>query len=167
MPVIKPDSLGPLACMTCLFKLKPISPAQYRARGQGLRIHYGFHESPFGDYLLAVTDKGICHLEFTDSSQTAKLIRTTGTMALFGPPLEMNPRQNLYTSVCLARCQKQPEQISVLLKGTNFQIQVWQALLRIPYGQLCSYETLAATGQEGLPPPGPVLPPLRAIPLHG
>ena len=98
---------GPARLHDLFIQTEAVSPAQYRAKGQGLRIHYGFHESPFGDYLLAVTDKGICHLEFT-TPVDSKAYPDYGNNGPFRTPLEMKPRQNLYTSVCLAICLKNP-----------------------------------------------------------
>jgi len=133
---------GPARLHDLFIHTEAISPAQYKARGQGMLIHYGFHESPFGNYLLAVTDKGICHLDFTDSSQQQTLFGLSEQW----PCSDLHRNESMTEPVhqrLFGKMSEQPEQISVLLKGTNFQIQVWQALLRIPYGQLCSYETLA------------------------
>ncbi len=119
-----------------------ISPAQYQAKGQGLNIYYGFHESPFGNYLLALTEKGICHLEFIETSeqQTLWALRTQWPLSDFDS--NQSVTEPVHNKL-FGKMSANPQQISLLLKGTNFQIQVWQALLRIPYGKLCSYESLA------------------------
>ena len=133
---------GPAHLHDLFIQTEAVSPAQYRAKGQGLRIHYGFHESPFGDYLLAVTDKGICHLEFTTTSRQQSLSELREQWP-FSDPIRDEAKTESVHRRLFGNMSEKTGQISLLLKGTNFQIQVWQALLRIPYGQLCSYETLA------------------------
>ncbi len=138
---------GPARLHDLFIHTQAITPGQYKAKGQGLRIHYGFHESPFGDYLLALTDKGICHLEFTDSNPQQGL---SGLHEQW-PFSELQRNQSVTEPVherLFGNMSKTTEPVSLLLKGTNFQIQVWQALLKIPYGQLCSYETLAQLAEK-------------------
>lgn len=133
---------GPGRLHDLFVRTEAISPAQYKSKGRGLNIHYGFHESPFGDYLLAVTDKGICHLEFIENSQQ----QTLSALRIQWPLSVLHSNESLTRPVhnkLFGNMSANPQQISLLLKGTNFQIQVWQALLRIPYGKLCSYESLA------------------------
>lgn len=127
-----------------------MTPAEYRAQAAGLVIRFGFHPTPFGECLLSLTDRGICGLSFQpvaardfalaqlrvawpDAALHASEAETSAVAAqLFGPPA--GGRSN----------------VSLLLKGTNFQIKVWEALLRIPAGTRVSYRDLAATiGQPG------------------
>ena len=121
--------------------LEGVSPGEFRRAGSGLTIRYGIHESPFGDCLIATTERGVCGLHFVDQSRdemaalrtdwpAAKLIRdaaSTATIAarLFDPIRGRNGAP-----------------LSVLVKGTNFQLQVWRALLAIPPGRLTTYSEL-------------------------
>jgi AraC family transcriptional regulator of adaptative response/methylated-DNA-[protein]-cysteine methyltransferase len=119
-----------------------MTPAQYRYLGKGLVIRYGIFESPFGPYLLALKDKAICHLEFIDANEKDLLDDFRENW-----PLSVIIRDAKATTIVHRQLFDKPDagpaEISLLLKGTNFQIQVWQALLRIPYGQVTSYEDIA------------------------
>lgn len=109
-----------------------------------MRIVYGVHQTPFGECLLAVTERGVCALEFVPPGgrraaasrleanwKTADVRRDT---ARTGPVIDQ----------ILAALGGQPSEFRLLLKGTNFQIKVWQALLRIPPGSLACYEDVAS-----------------------
>jgi AraC family transcriptional regulator of adaptative response/methylated-DNA-[protein]-cysteine methyltransferase len=122
-----------------------MSPGEYKGRGRGLEIAYGMHPTPFGPCLLAVTARGVCGLTFLPAGESGQALldlqaawpearlaenpALTGTVAgqLFAPAASPAPKP-----------------VHLLLRGTNFQIKVWEALLRIPAGALASYETLAA-----------------------
>jgi len=123
-----------------------VTPGEYKARGAGLGIRYGFHDTPFGECLILTTERGICGLSFVvagrreerlsrqlagwenaeviadaeaTAPQAARIFRDPGGVAADGPPLRL------------------------LLRGTRFQIKVWEALLRIPPGALVSYQDIA------------------------
>ena len=114
-----------------------MSPGEYKGRGRGLEIAYGFHPTPFGPCRLAVTYRGIfgpgqALPDLKAAWPEARLVENqalTGAVAeqLFAPAPTPTPKP-----------------IHLLLRGTNFQIKVWEALLKIPAGALSSYETLAA-----------------------
>lgn len=130
-----------------LVNLEAITPGEYRLKGHGLNIHYGLHDTPFGKALIAATARGICRLAFFDD-QADDLIKALGkawplagirradrkTRALIAP---------FFNSGQAGKSQDKP--LSLLLKGTNFQLQVWRALLGIRPGRLCSYQQLAQT----------------------
>lgn len=123
-----------------------VTPGEYKTRGAGLTITYGRHATPFGDCLLAATDRGICMLLFVDESgwdaakaelrsewQDATLVEdATFTQPLIDQIFQTEPTNH-------------HPPIKLLLKGTNFQIKVWQALLKIPFGGASSYEEVART----------------------
>ena len=118
-------------------------------RGSGLRISYGVHPSPFGNCLLALTDRGICALAFLDSSKPGEALdclqenwpRATLTS-------DTGSTGQLVKRIFSESDGRQP--LNLLVKGTNFQIKVWEALLRIPAGCVCSYEDIARRiGQPG------------------
>lgn len=134
---------GPGRMHELFINTEAMTPAQYRHQGKGLGIHYGVHDSPFGPYLLAVTDKGICHLEFISGNRRDVI---AGFRADW--PQSALREDDAVTGVVHEKLfgarGPRPERVDLLLKGTNFQVQVWQALLRIPYGQVASYEDIAA-----------------------
>lgn len=134
---------GPGRMHELFISTEALTPAQYSKMGEGLEIHYGFHDSPFGPYLLAVTERGICHLEFIRGSVEQALDSLRAHWPL--SRLVADSKITLPVHAKLFGNPNPPEpRLSVLIKGTNFQIQVWQALLKIPYGSLASYEELAA-----------------------
>ena len=121
------------------------TPGEYKKQGAGLQITYGIHDTPFGQCLLAITARGICALSFVQSGDTPATLK---------PLIEHWPQASLIED--LSQTQPLAEQIfapastgqsrpfHLLLKGTNFQVQVWQALLTIPPGAMVSYQDVAA-----------------------
>jgi AraC family transcriptional regulator, regulatory protein of adaptative response / methylated-DNA-[protein]-cysteine methyltransferase len=122
--------------------VEAVTPGEFKKRGAGLRISYGFHSSPFGECLLAVTDRGICAMYFVTSSRQAVLdeVRRRWPGADFGEDLETTCK---YMARIFPR-DSRPGKLPIDLRGTNFQIKVWQALLEIPPGAVVPYEDLAA-----------------------
>jgi len=121
-----------------------VTPGEYKHQGESLEIRYGFHPTPFGECLLAITARGICHLGFIQAGgrdeALAQLCAAWSGAALSEDAQGVFPyvQQILYPSG--GRWQALP----LLLRGTNFQIKVWEALLRIPSGLLVTYENVAA-----------------------
>lgn len=155
-----------------------LTPAEYRAQAAGLTIRYGFHPTPFGECLLSLTDRGICGLTFQAVSEReaalAQLRLNWPRAILQLGEAETNAvARQLFATEPTAKCS-----FPVLLKGTNFQIKVWEALLRIPAGGLVSYRDVAAAvgqprasqavgGAVGANPVGYLIPCHRVIQQHG
>ena len=121
-----------------------VTPGEYKSHGEGLAISYGFHPSPFGECMLAVTDRGICGLAFCENDNRQKALadlRARWRKAR----LQEDPMRTSKTleQVFENRTSEDPLDLHLLLNGTNFQIKVWEALLRIPPGRLVSYEEIA------------------------
>ena len=119
-----------------------VTPGEYKARGAGLTIRYGFHPTPFGECLLGLTERGICHLGFTQSSREAALANLQAdwqAASLLEDPSAGGPLIAQIISL-----ERAADPIALFLAGTNFQIKVWEALLRIPSGSVYTYEGLAA-----------------------
>jgi len=133
---------GPGRLHDLFITTEAVTPAQYHKQGCDLTIEYGIHQSPFGAYLVAVTSQGICHMAFITGSPDAAINQLQRLW-----PLSHLRREEGFTLKTHNRLfNGRPDgdrPVSILLKGTNFQIQVWLALLRIPYGQVTSYEQLA------------------------
>jgi AraC family transcriptional regulator of adaptative response/methylated-DNA-[protein]-cysteine methyltransferase len=122
-----------------------ISPGEYKQKGTGLQIAYGFHDTPFGRCLLATTARGICALYFVpDGDETEVLTALTSRWpkATFAdaPPQTRPAVERIFAPVPPDEAQP----FHLLLRGTNFQIKVWQALLSIPPGAMASYQDIAA-----------------------
>jgi AraC family transcriptional regulator of adaptative response/methylated-DNA-[protein]-cysteine methyltransferase len=126
--------------------LEGVTPGEYRANGAGLRIAAGFHDSPFGECLLALTERGICGLTFFDGDREAAM-RDLGERWP-DAVIEEKPRRTSRTAGRLFRALEIRDPaglvpIGLLVRGTNFQVKVWQALLEIPVGSVTTYEDIA------------------------
>jgi AraC family transcriptional regulator of adaptative response/methylated-DNA-[protein]-cysteine methyltransferase len=122
-----------------------VTPGEYKRRGEGLTITWGTQTTPFGDALIGVTERGVCWLAFPDGDERSKAVEE-----LHENFCNAELRED---TVAVARWRDRiffsPESrfggpLPVLLSGTNFQLKVWEALLRVPSGGLCSYSDLAA-----------------------
>ncbi|MBC8338402.1 MAG: bifunctional helix-turn-helix domain-containing protein/methylated-DNA--[protein]-cysteine S-methyltransferase [Rhodospirillales bacterium] len=129
-----------------------VTPGDVKRRGQGLVIRYGFHDSPFGRVLTGVTDRGIIRMGFVmDSEEDAvRALRDDWPAAeLTRDDRAISPVTEKAFRFFLGQtpgCET-PE---VFVMGTNFQIKVWEALIRIPRGHVVSYQDIArAIGQPG------------------
>jgi AraC family transcriptional regulator of adaptative response/methylated-DNA-[protein]-cysteine methyltransferase len=124
--------------------VEAVTPGEFKSRGTGLNIDYGFHWSPFGICLLAVTDRGICALSFLLHADQEEAVRDLKRQWA-GARFEENSERTapLVDQVFPPTGPKGSRALSLFLRGTNFQIKVWQALLRIPEGSVVSYEDLA------------------------
>ncbi len=121
-----------------------VTPGEYKSGGAGLTINWGVHPSPFGDCLIGLTERGICALHFVEDDETRAFERLRKDW----PSAEFH-REEAMTSLRVRKIfailngeQQQP--LPLLLKGTNLQLQVWKALLRIPTGRITSYGQLAS-----------------------
>jgi AraC family transcriptional regulator of adaptative response/methylated-DNA-[protein]-cysteine methyltransferase len=123
--------------------IEAMTPAEFRDGGKGLAINYSFHTSKFGDYLIASTSRGICALSFIESKETA-LAELTQKWS--GATLTEGSDAYQQTVIdYLTHHLPGKDKIKLHLKGTNFQLKVWQALLNIPEGALRSYAQLATS----------------------
>ncbi|MCA9919644.1 MAG: methylated-DNA--[protein]-cysteine S-methyltransferase [Anaerolineales bacterium] len=121
-----------------------ITPGEFKQKGAGLTIQYGFHSSPFGDCLIALTERGICGLQFVadgDRAATLAALKASWPQAEFVAD-DGATRPFINPIFNLSEAEERPS-LPLYLKGTNFQIQVWQALLKIPVGTAVSYGTVA------------------------
>lgn len=134
---------GPGRLHDLLVSVDAVTPGEYKTRGAGIRIRYGLHESPYGRCLIGLTDRGICHLSFVDEEcgnvAIEKLQREWTAAEVFAEPEGTGQVvEQIFTP------QGSDRPLSLLLRGTNFQLKVWQALLNIPAGMLVTYQQLAA-----------------------
>ncbi len=120
-----------------------VTPGEYKKQASGLTITYGFHASPFGECLLAMTERGVCNLEFVPAGgrelALAELQSKWAKATLVEDSAKTEPfAERIFNPV------KDKQALPVLLKGTNFQIKVWQALLKVPLGTVASYNEIAS-----------------------
>ncbi|RMF62284.1 MAG: methylated-DNA--[protein]-cysteine S-methyltransferase [Calditrichaeota bacterium] len=119
-----------------------VTPGEYKTRGEGVRIAYGVHPTPFGTCLLATTDRGICWLAFVQQD-TLKAELDLLSRSWRNALLERDDRRTERFVREIFAGDKPPGGLQLHLRGTNFQIKVWEALLSIPPGQVISYQDLA------------------------
>ncbi|MEE8138562.1 MAG: methylated-DNA--[protein]-cysteine S-methyltransferase [Thermoanaerobaculia bacterium] len=127
-----------------LVSVEAVSPGEYKGRGAGLTIRWGIHPSPFGSCLLAVTERGICGLEFlADRAPAAAADHLQARWS--EAELRRAPRETaaLLRRIFSSASDRPAGPLHLMVQGTNFQLQVWQALLRIPAGAVITYGELA------------------------
>ena len=121
-----------------------VTPGEFKQRGEGLSIRYGLQPSPFGPCLIGATDRGVCWLSFQD--EAAESMGLDGLQQSFGDAdLQEDSRESANWCDRIFHRSRVGDDplLPVLLSGTNFQLKVWEALLRVPAGGLCSYQDLA------------------------
>jgi AraC family transcriptional regulator of adaptative response/methylated-DNA-[protein]-cysteine methyltransferase len=124
--------------------LEAMSPGEYKAAGAGLSIRYGLHETPFGQCLIARTDRGICTLQFVEMEARPVTVEARLRDQWPAADLVWDPATTAELSDRIFQPRQSPVGPLVLhVKGTNFQIQVWRALLTIPFGGMTTYQGLA------------------------
>ncbi|RLZ07195.1 methylated-DNA--[protein]-cysteine S-methyltransferase [Acinetobacter sp. 2JN-4] len=122
-------------------QIEGMTPAEYKHGGQNLSIHYQFAETLFGEVLIASTHKGICALTFVQHQADAlEQLKSQFPQAIFKQQADQFQQSAL---VLFQKDQRRLADIKLHLKGTDFQLKVWQSLLKIPMGQLSTYGELA------------------------
>ena len=127
--------------------LEAMSPQEFKSGGVGLKICYGIHESMFGNCLIATTSRGICNLHFLDAmdNQTAALLlRKEWAKAeiISDRQVTQEISDRLFSHIPNPIAANQSPLV-LYVKGTNFQIQVWRALLQVPFGGITTYQGIA------------------------
>ncbi len=132
--------------------LEAVTPQEYKQRGSGICIQYGFHETTFGLALIGVTDRGICWLSFLQADQEPctelEKMKTHWHNSVFKEDAELTESfiQKIFNKLPISVGKEvSGEGLHVFVKGTNFQIKVWEALLKIPMGSITTYQTIAST----------------------
>ncbi|MDR1343910.1 MAG: methylated-DNA--[protein]-cysteine S-methyltransferase [Tannerellaceae bacterium] len=121
--------------------IENMMPEEYKNGGENLYINFHFTKSPFGHIFIASTGKGICHVSFTDDEDTAlDYLRGQFLNACYQRTTD-SMQQNALS--IFTQDRSKPEEIRLHIKGTEFQLNVWKILLRIPVGQLATYGDIA------------------------
>jgi AraC family transcriptional regulator of adaptative response/methylated-DNA-[protein]-cysteine methyltransferase len=121
-----------------------VTPGEFSRQGAGLQIWYGIHPSPFGECLVAVTERGICDLSFVTAAGREQCVADLH-QRWERADLKESPQttQPLFDEVFPSAPHNGKRSVTLFLRGTNFQIKVWEALLKIPPGFVCSYQDVA------------------------
>ena len=121
--------------------IEGMTPAEYQNGGKNLSINYSFAESPFGNLIVASTPKGVCYMAFGDDEEKAlNDLKAKFPNATFQKKLDLLQQNGLFI---FQNDWSKLNEIKLHLKGTDFQLKVWETLLKIPMGQLCTYGNIA------------------------
>ena len=121
--------------------IEGMTPGEYKNGGANLNVNYSFAETPFGNILVAATLKGICHLVFIEDEQIAlEKLTTKFPAANFHHTLDPIQQNALFI---FQNDWSKLQEIKLHLKGTDFQLKVWETLLKIPVGKLSTYGSIA------------------------
>jgi AraC family transcriptional regulator, regulatory protein of adaptative response / methylated-DNA-[protein]-cysteine methyltransferase len=122
--------------------MEAATPAEFKTRGAGLEIQYGFHSTPFGTCLLGLARRGVCWLSFVEDGHRGSALdqmKSHWSGAVFA---EQPDATATLTNRIFSGADRSKSPVNVLVMGTDFQIKVWRALLEIPPGTIESYEAL-------------------------
>jgi AraC family transcriptional regulator, regulatory protein of adaptative response / methylated-DNA-[protein]-cysteine methyltransferase len=123
-------------------KIEGMTPGEFKNGGENLSINYSFAESPFGNILVASTHKGICYMAFADEQQKAFAeLKKLFPNAQYRQVVDMIQQNALYI---FTKDWNKLDEIKLHVRGTDFQLKVWETLLKIPAGDLSSYNKIAA-----------------------
>ncbi|WP_184159703.1 MULTISPECIES: bifunctional helix-turn-helix domain-containing protein/methylated-DNA--[protein]-cysteine S-methyltransferase [Flavobacterium] len=121
--------------------IEGMTPAEYKNGGKNLAINYSFAESPFGNIIVASTQKGVCFMAFAeDEANGFSALKEKFPNADFSRKLDLVQQNALFI---FQNDWSKLSEIKLHLKGTDFQLKVWETLLKIPMGQLSTYGTIA------------------------
>lgn len=121
--------------------IEGMSPAEYKNGGKNLHINYSFVESPFGSLIVASTGKGVCYMAFEDEEEKALFnLKEKFPNATFQRKLDLLQQNALFI---FQNDWSKLNEIKLHLKGTDFQLKVWESLLKIPMGKLSTYGSIA------------------------
>lgn len=132
---------GPGRLHDLFINTEAVTPGEYKAAGAGLTIRYGVHPTPFGDALLSVTDKGICGLNFVNMGEDAELAEQQRRWSEARFVHDAQETGHLITQIFAP--ETKPAPLHLYIRGTNWQLKVWEALLRLPVGARVTYSDVA------------------------
>jgi len=122
-----------------------MSPGEWKSGGEGLAIAYGFHPSPFGTALVMATERGLAGLAFADANEEQAALADMGSRWPRAKLVEDAARTApLAQRIFDSRLWRAQQPLRVVLIGTDFEVRVWETLLRIPMGRAITYSDIAA-----------------------
>ena len=125
-------------------KIEGMTPGEFKNGGRELAINYSFAETPFGEMIVASTPKGICHMAFADDGEETAFneLKNVFPNARYTQLVDAIQQQALFI---FTHDWSKLSQVKLHLKGTPFQLKVWNALIKVPLGELKTYSHIAAT----------------------
>jgi AraC family transcriptional regulator, regulatory protein of adaptative response / methylated-DNA-[protein]-cysteine methyltransferase len=123
--------------------VEAVTPGEFKTRGEGIQVAYGFHPTPFGECLIGVTGRGICWLSFNENGSHRAALGDLKSHWRGAELVDNSKATAPIVKQIFCNLEKgEKASLSLLLMGTNFQLKVWQALLRIPRGDVTTYENI-------------------------
>lgn len=127
-------------------KIEGMTPGEFKNGGENLSVNYSYAETPFGNIIVASTHRGICYMAFAEEETVAfQLLQAHFPRAAFRQITDIIQQNALYI---FTQDWKKLNQIKLHVKGTDFQLKVWETLLQIPEGQLTTYGSIAGKIQK-------------------
>lgn len=120
--------------------VEAMTPGEYKNQGKNLTVYYSFPETIFGSSCVASTDKGICYLAFGDTATGYKELMEMFPRAIF---IQQEQSIHLQAVAFLQNPESTLHPLQLHIKGTDFQLKVWDALLKIPLGELTTYGNIS------------------------
>ncbi len=124
--------------------LEAVTPGEYKNQGEGVAVQYGVHDTPLGSMFAAVTRRGVCRMEFLDYTSADDALTQ---LRKDWPKSELTRNDKaasyVFDGLFSEQTDWRPGPLSLHVVGTNFQVAVWRALLRIPPGKLATYAQIA------------------------
>ena len=143
------DLSGPGRLHDLMVSIDAVSPGEFKEKGKGLTIRWGVHQGPFGEFLLGQSERGVTTLKFlekkSDRREVLDELRGAWGNAAVVEDLRGTAKQAALVVKALDGSTTPQSPIKLHLRGTNFQLKVWEALLQIPTGGSTTYEELAAS----------------------
>ena len=118
-----------------------VTPGEWKVRGEGLTLRYGWHDSPFGDCLILAGERGVCGLGFSELAERDATLADLAAPYARARILDDARATAPLADLAFGRAQGR---LAVVLRGSPFRLKVWEALLRIPAGAAASYAQVAA-----------------------
>ena len=123
-------------------KIEGMTPGEFKNGGEMLAINYSFAESPFGKIVVAATAKGICYMAFADNeAKTFAELKKLYPNATYHQVVDRIQQNALFI---FTKDWNKLNEIKLHVKGSGFQLKVWETLLKIPVGQLSTYGSIAS-----------------------
>lgn len=122
-------------------RIEGMTPGEYKNGGENLKINYSFTPSPFGEMLIATTPKGICHMAFADNKlESLAFLKSMFPNANYDNTID---KKSQTVSSIFTKDWSELNELKLHIKGTDFQLKVWETLLKIPTGALVTYGDIA------------------------
>lgn len=121
-----------------------VTPGEYKSKGEGVTIRYGIHLTPFGKCLIGLTERGICHLGFVEGSEGEAIDNLVRDWKAANMIEDYRATASLVRPIFDLHFNTRIKPLTLHLRGTNFQLKVWEALLQIPLGAVTTYEGIAS-----------------------